>query len=382
MHAKIYLDFQAACRPYPKAVEAYSQHMETHFGSLLSPHDLGQGQIEAVNHNLHCLYDLFGAEGVDSFLYASSGAEAIAQVLYSTYFLDVQAGGKTTILTTPFEEAPTLLTCSDLKKLGVQHKTVPFNAEGQIDLKTFKKALTKEVSLVSLSWANALTGTLHPIEEIVELCKKAGVPLHLDVTAVLGKVHFYFNDLGATYITFDGGRVGAPKGIGGLFVREDAPFFELVRGKEPVHPPGLAALKIAVEETLTQFDHINLETMLLRDHFEADLLKACPEAKLFFQDAARLPNIAVVAFPGVDSEALMFTLQENGLYASFGGGLFPKLASLLEGCNIDPKWAYSALSFSLSHTTTKDEIEKAVELISDQVKAHRQISKAYAEEFV
>ena len=84
---------------------------------------------------------------------------------------------------------------------------------------------------------------------------------------------------------------------------------------------------------------------------------------VFFQDSERLPNVSVISFPGISSDALLFCLSKKGVYASFGGGNFQQIGLLLQACNISFHLTQCALHFSFSRLTTQQEIDEGVSII-------------------
>ncbi len=366
MSAPLYFDYHTQARPFSSALKAYSEAHKKGFAHVLAPHKEGQKGIAQINIELDTIYEKIGADRAIHFELTSGGAEAIAQVLYNAQC--ARPKEKLIVVTTACEEAPLPLT---LDRLG-RRIDVPLTSEGQVSVDALESVLNDEVNLVSLSWANGLTGVIHPIEEIAHLCQEKGIPLHVDATHVLGKLYFRLEDLPIGYLTFDAGRLGAPKGIGGLFVKESAPFKPLILGREPASLPVITALSQTFREIFAHFDTINLETARLRDHFE----KAFPQENCLFQEVTRLPNTSVITFPGVASEALLFVLNADNLYASMGGGIFPRLSHVLKCYGCSNEVMHTALSFTFSFETTQEEIERGIAIITRSVSALQKRSAA------
>ncbi|OGN59057.1 MAG: hypothetical protein A3D18_02110 [Chlamydiae bacterium RIFCSPHIGHO2_02_FULL_49_29] len=372
MAAPIYLDHNTATPPFAAALDAFREAQKSLFASSLSPHLAGQGQIPLINEALSEIYEMIGADQGFHFLFSSGGAEAIGELFYSLFFFrqDAPFG----VATTACEEASVLLNLERLEKRGCPWVKVPLSSSGQLTPEALEKALTPQVGLLSFSLANPLTGVIHPFEELVQLCKKRGLLIHLDATAVLGKHLFCLKDLNVDFLTLDGARLGAPRGTGALFVKEGAPFTPLFLGREGVNLPGVAALRDALQELLGSFERINLETATLKGRFEKALQEKIPGCFPLFCESRRLSNTTAMAFGDVSSEALLFTLNEALLFASMGGGLFPKLSHQLVCAGVEPSLAKTALSFALSSRTTKEEIDRAASIIKEAVLKLRTLS--------
>jgi cysteine desulfurase len=250
-----------------------------------------------------------------------------------------------------------------LQKLDCAVKLLPVDACGRIRKEVLEEAIKPRAALVSLSWASSLTGVIQPIEDLARICRAKGVKLHVDASAVIGKLFFRFKDAEIDYLTFDGDRFHAPKGSGGLFCRKECPLQPLVMGSPNMNVAALVALGYAIEEAQQRFDALCTETARLRDQFETAILQVFPDARVFFQEIERLPTTSVIAFPGVAAEALLYALNRQGIYATIGGGNSQKLEHVLNACGVDVGLSGSAVSFALSHETREEEIDRAVAII-------------------
>jgi cysteine desulfurase len=129
-----------------------------------------------------------------------------------------------------------------------------------------------------------------------------------------------------------------------------------------------------MQEALEQRDAISLEMARLRYNFECRIKQVVPDAIIFYESSAKLPNCSVIGFPCVNNEALLYALNRNGVFASFGGGFHQQLSYILTASGIDEITANTALHFSLSRYTTDEEVEHAVEIILQAVKSLRKVS--------
>ncbi len=374
MNEPVYLDSGTLARPSAHLLNQMIPFLKRHWQSVTAPYLDGKEPFTSINKSLENLRTFLGAGKRDLLHFCPSGGHAISHVYQSVYADHIAQNGKNHILTTDLEEAPIHLLGEQFEKLGVYQKKIPLNEKGQVTRENLEKALTPKTGLVSLSWANALTGVIHPIWELAELCKEKEILFHVDASAVLGKLYFKFEELPIDYLTFEGTMVHGPKGSGALFVKGGVDFTTSVpEGMEgaDLNLAPLIGLGIAIEELDASFDHLCMETARLRDHLEEEILRTIPEAKVHFKEAERLPNTTVISFPGITSELLAFHLKERGVFASFGGGRHQKLEHLLAACNIDGK---CALSFTLSRDTTEEEINRALGHIVDAAQKCRTFS--------
>ncbi|MEM8727271.1 MAG: aminotransferase class V-fold PLP-dependent enzyme [Chlamydiota bacterium] len=378
MKEPVYLDNGTLARPSDHLIAQIQPFIKRHWSSITAPYIQGKEPFTSIDKGLRAIRAFVGLAENDLFQFCSSGAHAISEVYHSVYIDHIAENGKNHILTTEVEEASIHLIGQGFEKLGVYQKTIPLNENGQVTREALERAITPKTGLVSLSWANALTGVVHPIWELGELCREKGILFHVDASTILGKLYFKFQQLAIDYLTFDGVLLHALKGSGGLVVRTGVDFqSRTVEGMEgaDLNLPAFIGLGIAIEELDQAVDHLCMETVRLRDKLEQGILLALPEARVLFERAERLPNVSTVYFPGVMGELLAFHLREEGVFASFGGGPLQKLHRLLTAIGKDPIESRCVLSFSLAYTTTEEDIDRAIAIIVDCAQKCRTFSK-------
>jgi cysteine desulfurase len=379
----IYLDNNTTTRPSEQAVAKMLPFLTDRWGVPSAPHLIGQQLFPAIEEALKGLYALLGAKESDNVVFTSSSAEGINQVVLSTYFDVTVHTGKNQFITSVIEEAPAIMAIGRLEQLNCVGKMAPADKHGRITVEAIAEAMTPRTALVSVAWANGLTGVINPIAEIATICKERGVQLHIDASHVLGKVFAEWDEIPANFITFNGDSLHAPSGTGGLFIRGDTACSPLILGgieqggyrAGAYNVGGLVALGQAAREAIDARDYMCTEVARLRGKFEKEIIASISDAVVFFQDQERLPNCTVIAFPGVANEALLYLLNRKGVYASIGGGTYQQLGLILAASNVDSVLAHTAISFSLSKETTEDQIDRAIEIIIDSVQRLRKISQ-------
>lgn len=313
--------------------------------------------LSAYEKSERALLEALGDEGERRVYFCSTAAEAVHSALFSYYFQHARQTGQTHIMTPRVESAPFLLSLERLEEWGCSGKLLPVNAQGQLSRDNLLKGVNPRTGLLSLSWAQPLTGVIHPIAEIAEVCQEKKIKLHVDGSCIVGKLYFNLSDLPIDYFTVS-------QGAGALLMRTTEPHAPLIVGADRAPLASLSALAQAMQETARGCDRMCLEVARLRDKLERGIKTAVQEAVLFFEEADRLPNCTAIGFPGLCAEALLFLLHRFGVCASIGGGRHQRLSDVLIASGIDLPLASSALSFSLSLQTTEEEIDAAVEAIA------------------
>lgn len=378
----IYLDNSTTTRPSIQAVSRMMPFFSEIWGSPSSPHLGGQEPLPAITESYRAIYDLLGAKETDDFVFTSSGAEAVNQVILATYFDQVRLTGKNQVITSHIDEAPALSAVARLEQLDCISKLVQPNEHGQITAKIISEAISPRTALISLSWANGLTGVINPVHEIATLCKERGIELHLDATHLLGKYYVEFGDVGANFISFNGEQFHAPKGTGGLWIRAGSRCSPLILGGieqggqrgGSFNVPALIALGQAAREAVESRDLLCSEVPRLRDKLEMGIVAKYPAAVPFYSDQERLPHCCAIAFPGIPNETMLYALNRKGLFACIGGGSFQQIGLVLMAAGVAAPIAHTAISFSLSRETHEEEIDRAIDIVAEVAHSLRQLS--------
>jgi cysteine desulfurase len=291
--------------------------------------------------------------------------------------------GKNQFLTCAIDEAPAMMAISHLEPFGCKGKMIEVNSQGIATVQAVADCLSPRTALVSLSWANGLTGVIQPVAEIAELCKQRGVRFHLDATHILGKLFYALEEISPDYLTFNGDQLHGPRGTGALYIKQGIHCSPFIFGSADqgglraggLNVAALAGLATAAEEAIDSRDLLCTETARLRNRLEERILKALVNAKACFKNQERLPHCTTIVFPGIANEALLFALNRRGVSASIGGGNFQQLALIAAASKIEETLAHSALSFSLSRYTTEEEIDRAAALTIESVQSLARLSE-------
>ncbi|MGM0440495.1 MAG: cysteine desulfurase family protein [Chlamydiota bacterium] len=374
MNQPIYLDNSLTSKPAERAVAEMAPLFSRYWGDPAAPHAKGQELLPYIKQAYRKLYDFLEVSDQDQLIVTSSGVEAVNQAIYSAY--ENRREGCNNFVTTLAEESASIMAMQHLKDKGCSVSYVELDNEGMVTPEALEKALLPQTVLVSIAAVNGLTGVMQPVEELAEVCRRHGVLLHVDLSHALGRVHLDFDEWQPDFLSFHGDNIHAPRGTGVLLVREGVHVHPLIRGgleqdglrAGTFNVPGVIALGSAAKEMQERSDMISMEIARLRDKLEAGV-----SGEVLFSDSERAPHISCISFKGINSEALLFSLNRRGLYGSIGEGRFQQLNKILKGCGSDEIIAHSAISFSLSRYTTEEEIDKALLIINEEVERLRNI---------
>ena len=228
-----------------------------------------------------------------------------------------------------------------------------------------------------LQAANHETGTLQPLETMAEACARAGVPWFCDAVQAWGRVRLRVGDLGCAMASLSGHKLGAPKGVGALFIREGFPAAPALlggpqeRGRRAgtENVPGIAALGAACEAAARDLEADARWMAGLRDRIEAGVRRIEPLARINGPEAAgqRLPNTVNLVFPGVEAELLVQALDLEGVAVSAGAACASGAArpsEVLRAMGL-PEWRIKgSVRVSLGPTTRAEDVDRFLDALS------------------
>jgi cysteine desulfurase len=226
--------------------------------------------------------------------------------------------------------------------------------------------------------ANNEVGTLQPIKEIAEICRKKGVLFHTDAVQLGGKYSISVNEWGVDLLTLSGHKFGAPKGVGVLYIRKGTRLEGLIQGGRQEknrragteNIPGIVGMGMAAELALKDLSREQKHLSLVRDTFETQILNQITHTFVNGDRTKRTCNTTNIGFGYMDSSQLIMALDLIGVSCSNGsacmaGSADPSHVLLAMGLTQDK--AHASLRFSFGYTTTEEEIKQAVPLIKKTV---------------
>ncbi|HPD13864.1 MAG TPA: cysteine desulfurase family protein [Planctomycetota bacterium] len=365
---RIYLDFNASTPIAPEVAAAMRPFLAEHYGNPSSLHWAGRPAKEAVEHARGQVARLLGADPAEV-VFTSGGSEANNHALKGVFFALRNRGNH--IVTSAVEHPAIIQPCRFLERIGARVTYVPVDGTGLVDPDAVRRALTPQTILVSVMHANNEVGTVQPIREIARIAREAGVLVHTDAAQSVGKIAADVNELGVDLLSVAGHKLYAPKGVGALYIRKGAPIEPLVHGAG--HEAGRRAgtENVLLDVGLGAACDLAHQWLgmpyvrELRDYFWWQLQQAFRgKIVLNGHPTKRLPNTLHVSFLGQSGSDLLAVLPE--LAASTGSACHAGLVELspvLKAMGVSDEVGLGAVRFSLGRTTTKDEIDRALDLL-------------------
>jgi cysteine desulfurase len=369
--ALIYLDNNATTQPRQEVIEAQAEAEFNYWANSASPHGLGQNAKEALNEAKRAIAAHLGCRGSDLVL-TSGATEANNLAMAGVYDAEqFRRQPRKRILVSSIEHPSVLEAAEALEKRGAQIYQIEVDSKGRVDLTDMHSKLNESTLLVSLMAANNEVGTLQPITEVAQACRKVGAYCHTDATQWLGRMPINVGEWGVDLLSANAHKLHGPKGVGVLYIKNSVALAEQQHGgghqggkrSGTVDVPGAVAFARALALAAEHPDWQGVRE--LRERLFQGLEEgACPIERISPKEGC-LPNTLNVRFNGIDSEALMAAAPS--ICCSPGSACShatPQPSHVLMAMGLQRDAANECLRFSLSQDTTAEDIDLAVVVLS------------------
>ncbi len=379
------MDYNATTPVRPEVVEAILPFYRDQFGNPSSVHWAGRevsGAVEKAREQVAKLINCSPAEIV----FTSCGSEGDNLALKGTVEALKDRGNH--IITTAVEHPAVLETCEFLAKSGCEVTFLPVDRDGMIDLAELEAAITEKTILISAMWGNNETGTIFPVEEIGKIARKYKVRLHTDAVQAIGKLPVDVQQAGVDLLVLSGHKIGAPKGVGAIYIRRGTRMVPLIHGghqernrRAGTHNvAGIVGLGLACELAGQNIEEHAARLQGLRDKLEEGIRSRIPEVKVNGHPTKRLPNTLNVSFAYIEGESLLLNFDMKGIAASSGsactsGSLEP--SHVMGAMGVDIALAHSSTRFSLGPDSSEEDVDYILEILPPIVERLRAMSPLY-----
>lgn len=382
---QIYADNAATTRLSDTALNAMLPYLQGEYGNPSSLHSVGQRAQEALTEARARIAQRLGCQPTEV-IFTSGGSEADNQAIRSVAAFG-KMKGKTHIISTAFEHHAVLHTLDALKKEGFTVTLLDVHEDGMVSAQQVEEAITDKTCLVTIMYANNEIGTVQPIAEIGEVCRRHGVLFHTDAVQAVGHLPVNVAEQNIDLLSLSAHKFHGPKGIGVLYARRGVPIFPLIHGGAQERNrrggteniPAIVGMAAALDEACDHLDEDTAKLTALRERLIAGLSNI-PHSVLNGHREHRLPGTVNFCFEGIEGESLLLLLDDKGVYASSGsactsGSLDPSHVLLAIGR--PHEIAHGSLRLSLSPDTTVEEVDYMVKAVTDVVAYLRSISPVW-----
>jgi cysteine desulfurase len=380
----VYLDHAATTPVREDVLDAMLPFLRSSWGNPSSAHRFGRAARGGFEQGKRELAEALGVQP-NQVVFTSGGTEADNLALIGAALAARAAGRPMHVVTTAIEHKAVLAAAHAVVKLGGRETILPVDANGMVRLDALEAALADDPAVVSVMWVNNEVGVVEPMAEIGERCDAAGVPLHSDAVQAFGKVPIHLETAGCQLLSVSGHKIGAPKGIGALVVRDRKAVDAIIHGggqQFGIRPgtenvAGAVAMGRAATLAVAELDAEVARLSALRDRLLAGLRAAVPDLVVNGGGSPRAPHVLNVAIPGGDSEAMLMHLDLAGVAASGGSACSTGAAEpshVLTAMGLPRALAAGSIRLSVGHGSTEADVDRAVAVFPDVVTKVRQLS--------
>ncbi|MBO6089670.1 MAG: IscS subfamily cysteine desulfurase [Lachnospiraceae bacterium] len=381
----IYADNAATTKMSDKAIETMVSLMKDTYGNPSSLYEFGQKSKEVLEEARLKVANAIGANPKE-IIFTSGGSESDNQAINSAAKAG-EAQGKKHIISSAFEHHAVLHTLNKLKKEGFEITLLDVHENGLIDPKEVEDAIREDTCLVTIMFANNEIGTIEPIREIGEVCKKHGVTFHTDAVQAIGHIPVNVVDDNIDMLSASAHKFHGPKGVGFLYVRKGVKLYNLIEGGAQEkgkragteNVPGIAAMAVALEDAVANLDNYSKLVTTKRDRLIEGISEISHSA-LNGDATKRLPGNVNFCFEGIEGESILLLLDDKGIAASSGsactsGSLDPSHVLLAIGRVHDV--AHGSLRLTIDESTTDEEVETIISSVKEVVEYLRGFSPVW-----
>jgi len=367
----IYFDNGATTKPYDEVIDEVSAAMKDFFGNPSSLHKLGIKSEKRLNEAREYLSSTINASK-DEIYFTSGGSETNNLMLKGL----LKPGHH--LITTAFEHQSILKTCEELEEKGVKVTYLNVDENGMISLDDLRESICKNTVLVSIMHVNNEMGSIQNIEEIGKIIKETSsrARFHVDAIQSYGKLPIDVKKMNIDMLSVSAHKIHGPKGIGFCYIKKGLVLNSLVKGGSQEkglragteNLPAVVGMQKAAEITMARSSE-NYNSlwdlkgyMISRLNEIKDIRINSPQTKDYS------PYILNVSFRGVRAEVLLHLLEAEDIYVSTGSACTSK-SSIVQGSyvmkslKLSNKDIESAIRFSFSAENTKEEVDKAIEVL-------------------
>ncbi len=382
----VYLDHAATTPVRPEVIEAMLPYLQSAWGNPSSSHRVGRSARAGLEQAKRDVAEALGVEP-NEVIFTSGGTEADNLAIIGAALAARAAGKPMHVVTTAIEHKAAIASAHAVQRLGGRETILPVDGHGLVNLAALDAALADDPALVSVMWVNNEVGVVQPIAEIGSRCAAAGVPFHSDAVQAFGKLPIDLAAAGCQLLSISGHKIGAPKGIGALIVRNRKIIEAIIHGggqQAGIRPgtenvAGAVAMGRAARLAASELESHVARMVTLRDQLEQRIRAAVPDVIVHGHDAPRAPHVLSISIPGAEAGVLLMHLDMAGICVSGGsacstGAVEP--SHVLTAMRVDTPVALGTMRFSLGHETSQADIDRVVEVLPGVVTRAREVGMA------
>lgn len=369
----IYMDNAATTKVTENVLDAMLPYLRENYGNASAIYSLGQKSRAAIENSRIKIAEILKTKPSEIY-FTSSGSESDNWVIKES----LNPRKKNHIISSKIEHPAILNSLKAVERWGTDYSLISVDQEGFINLDELSEKIKDNTNLISVMFANNEIGTIEPIKEISKIAREKNILMHTDAVQAIGNVKFNLKDLDLDMFSISGHKLGAPKGIGILYIKEGTEIFPFIDGGEQErgmrasteNVASIVGLARAIEDAYANIDENISYTRDLRDYTIEKLLNIDGIILNGPRDK-RLPGNINITLKDTKPQTMVQYLDIYDICASSGsacaaGSINP--SHVLRAIGRSEEDSLSMLRLSLNHNNTKEECDYVVEKISQGMK--------------
>ena len=369
----IYMDNAATTRITDSVFEAMLPYLKENYGNPSAIYSLGQRSRAAIENSRIKIAEILGVKASEIY-FTSSGSESDNWALKGSLLPNQENH----LISSKIEHPAVLNSLKKIESWGGQASLVSVDEEGFVDLREIENSIKDSTRLISIMFANNEIGTIEPLAEISKIAREKNILFHTDAVQAIGNIKFKIKDIGVDMLSLSGHKLGAPKGVGVLYLREGIDLDNFLDGGEQERGrrastenlASIVGLARAMEDAYNNIEDYSSYARDLRDYTIEKLLNI-DGIILNGPRENRLPGNINITLKNTKPQTMvqyldMFDICVSSGSACAAGSINP--SHVLRAIGRSEEDSLSMLRLSLNHENTKEECDYVVEKINQGMK--------------
>lgn len=371
-----YFDNAATTKVKEEVIEKMFPYLVEEYGNPSSLYKKGRTAKIGIEDARQKVADLINCEKNEVF-FTSGGTESDNTALKG--IMHLSENSKKHIITTKIEHPAILNSCAALEKEGYEVTYLNVDKDGMVDLEDVVNNIKENTVLISIMYANNEIGVIEPIEKIGEIARKRGIIFHTDAVQACGNVEIDVKKQNIDMLSLSGHKIGAPKGIGAIYVKNGIKFNNFIDGGHQEkgkragteNVAGIVGLGEACKIAKNNMENHIMKLKKMRDYYFSEMKKEIADIKINGSLEQRLPGNSNISFKNINGSELLLKLDEKGICASAGsacssGNSTP--SHVLTAIGVDSEYAEGTLRVTFGDENTQEDLEYLIKNLKDIVR--------------
>lgn len=381
---RIYLDHSATTPVDERVADVVRDCMLNNFGNPSSIHSFGRDAKELKENARRIIAEMINCSPEE--IYFTSGGTEADNLALLGYVRNHDNNGKH-IIVSSIEHPAVLRTAMELENVGYAVTYVAPDGLGTIHPEGVYEAITDQTILISIMHVNNEVGTINDIAAIGQIARERRIAFHTDAVQSFGKIPIDVDAMHIDILSLSSHKIYGPKGVGAIYIRNGIELRSRVFGGKQEsgirsgteNLPGIVGMGLAAKISSEIIGDEAREVAALRDALTRLITAELSDVKLNGHPTNRLPGNLSLTFYGVEGEALLLTLDLEGIAVSTGSACSSgksDASHVLTAIGLSDEDANSTLRFSLGRSNNFEDIQRTAEIIINTVNRLRSMSGA------